>query len=533
MDLYFQNMKEHRVCPRSPFELYPPVMTVSGEHWEGGELVSDLVHGGRRALKVVDAETDRNVEARATDKITVDPSVPYELALFARADADNQPYTVLVEAFNAEGQWLASQNILRVFQAGKEWKAEKVEIKGLSPEVSTLTLRLFPAFRNAKGDTTGTVTFDDIVLAAAPSSPGQRAANLLRDGDFEMSIDDLGVRTDFTEFDRAARRYLDELGFNSFDLGLQGLGSGSFFSHEEGMLAGFRQGTPEYDRLLSQYLGQVQDHLEKNGWLGREYIYWFDEPDEKDYPFVRAGMTNIRRNASRLTRFITEHKPGPGIMDVSEIGCTIFHRVDPKIVAELAPQGREFWSYLCTGPKSPWVTLFIDHPAINLRMWLWMSFKFGLKGILVWESDYWNGYSLVPPGLLQNPWDDPMSYSSGYGEPFGQVNDWGNGDGRFLYPPNRDPNRDKTKYLCGPVNSVRWEVLREGIEDYEYLVLLRDAAKKAGPEKKALADKAEKLLDIPEFIFKSGQDYTKDPKVLLEYRRKVAALIEALTAQGR
>jgi hypothetical protein len=220
-------------------------------------------------------------------------------------------------------------------------------------------------------------------------------------------------------------------------------------------------------------------------------------------------------------------------MDVSEIGCTIFHRVEPKVVAELAPKGREFWSYLCTAPQSPWVSLFIDHPAINLRMWLWMSYKWGLKGILVWRADYWNSPTLFPAGMLQNPWQDPMSYTVGYGLPYGQVSHWGNGDGRFLYPPNRDPGKDKTKYICGPVDSVRWEILREGIEDYEYFVLLKAAAEKAAgnPKLKAEADAARKLLDFPASLFASGQDYTKDPLELLKVRAQVAEAIERLTAR--
>jgi hypothetical protein len=343
-----------------------------------------------------------------------------------------------------------------------------------------------------------------------------------------MPVEAMAVSADFRAFDKAARRYLDEFGFNSFHLPLEGLGTGSFFSRKEGRFGGFRQGTPEYDRLLSQYLGQVESHLAANGWLGKEYIYWFDEPDPKDYPFVREGMLNIRKNAPRLTRFITEHRPGPGIMDVSEIGCTIFDRVDPQVVAELAPKGREFWSYLCTGPKSPWVTLFIDHPAVNLRIWPWMSYAWGLKGILVWEAVYWNSSTLFPADVPQNPWADPMSYTVGYGVPFGRPDHWGNGDGRFLYPPNRDPGRDKSKHLEGPVDSIRWEILREGLEDYEYFVLLEKAVKGATRKQKALADEARALLRFSDALFTSGREYTKDPQALLAHRAKAAGLIERL-----
>ncbi len=524
VDLYHQNLRDHRIAPSHPFELYPIEVEFSGLPWRGGEFDAADPHGGGRSLKVVDDDLNANVEASAAEPIEIEPGAAYRLDLWIRAAAEGQEATVLLEALDAAGRPLPAYSFLKVIKSGLAWKAESSDIGGFPAEVASVRLRLFPAFRKSDGTTTGTVWFDDIALAKAGS-----AANLVPAGNFEMPLESIGVRADFTRFDKAARRFLDELGFNAFNLKLEGLGTGSFYSRQEGVFGGFRQGTAEYDRLLSRYLKQVEDHLAARGWLGREYIYWFDEPDPKDYPFVREGMQMIRRNAPRLTRFITERRPGPEIMDVSEIGCTIFDRVDPGTVAGLAPKGREFWSYLCTGPKSPWLTLFIDHAAVNLRMWLWMSHQWGLKGILVWRANYWTSSSLFPPDAPQNPWQDPMSYVVGYGVPFGQPNLWGNGDGRFLYPPNRDIGRDKAKYLCGPVDSIRWELLREGIEDYEYFVLLEKVVRDAPPAKAGRAAEAAKLLKIPAGIFTDGKTYAKDPKVLLEHRAKVAAAIEELT----
>jgi hypothetical protein len=522
-DLYMQNCRDHRVCPRSPFDLYPMKVRFSGIGWEGGEFVGAPVHGGRRALKIEDNAADAAREARAAERIPVKPGTAYSLKWFVRTEKEGQEYTVLVQGYDAEGRLLPAQNRLIAGKGTAGWKGDSLSIEEFSPEVRTVSVHLLPTFRDAAGTRRGTAYFDDISFEERGSG-----RNLLPNGDFEADVGMISVRVDWDEFDRAGRRYLDDFGFNSFDLPVEGLGSGSFYSSEKGMFGGFRQGTPEYDRLLSAYLAQVQDHLEKNGWLGKEYVYWFDEPDPKDYPFVREGMINIRKNASKLTRFITEHNPGPDIMDVSEIGCTIFDKVDPKAVAELSPKGREFWSYLCTGPKGPWVSLFIDHPAVNLRVWLWLSYKFGLEGILVWRANYWTSSTVFPLGTLQNPWEDPMSYTVGYGLPYGQVNYWGNGDGRFLYPPNRSPSRDKAKHISGPVNSIRWEILREGIEDFEYFKLLEAALKKANPGMKKAVEEARRLLEFPEEILVSGREYSKDPRRILEHRDKIAEAIVAL-----
>ncbi|HYA48638.1 MAG TPA: glycoside hydrolase domain-containing protein [Burkholderiales bacterium] len=523
--LYLENFRAHRIAPISFAELYPIDVRFSGIPWRGGEFVTAPVHSGRRAFMIADNDPAEAVEARSAGLIPVAAGIPYRLSWWARTEKEGQEYTVFLQALDGGGEPVHRLNLVQVFKGATDWKEERLDVPVYPPEVRTVVVRLFPAFRDERGTFTGTAWFDDVSLAAAAGGP-----NLVPGGDFEMPAEGMSVETDFGEFDLGARLLLDEFGFNAFDLSVQGLGSGSFYSQKEGLFGGFRQGTPEYDHLLSMHLGQVQAHLAANGWLGKEYIYWFDEPDPKDYPFVREGMLNIRKNASKLTRFITEHRPGPDIMDLSEIGCTIFNRVDPAVIARLAPQGREFWSYLCTGPKGPWVTLFIDHPAVNLRMWLWMSYKFGLKGILVWRANYWSSPTLFPAGVLQNPWQDPMSYTVGYGVPYGQVNHWGNGDGRFLYPPNREPGKDKTKYLAGPVNSIRWEILREGIEDYEYFKLLEKAAATAGARAPRTVREAKALLDLPASLFKSGQEYTKDPHALLAHRAKVASAIEKLAA---
>jgi hypothetical protein len=295
-----------------------------------------------------------------------------------------------------------------------------------------------------------------------------------------------------------------------------------------GVFNGFAQGTAEYDYLMKNYLTIVQDHLEEKGWLGKDYVYWFDEPNTENYPFVREGMEIIHRSAPKITRFITEHQPGPDIMDVSEISCTVVGQLDPVIIKDLVAQGREFWSYVCCCPKAPYLSLFIDHDAINMRMWLWLSYKFQMKGILVWSANYWNSRTASPENYLQNPWDDPMAYTTGYGLPYGKQNGWGNGDGRFLYPPNREPNNHSKKYLDGPVPCLRLENIRDGIEDYEYLILLENAVNNYPGENKKLLKEARQLLSLPESLVSGPVNYNKDPQSLIQYRNKIGNILNDL-----
>ncbi len=145
----------------------------------------------------------------------------------------------------------------------------------------------------------------------------------------------------------------------------------------------------------------------------------------------------------------------------------------------------------------------------------------------MWETTYWNSNEASPKGYLQNPWQEAMSWVTGYGWPYGKQTIWGNGDGRFFYPENRNPNKDKTTAYQGyPIPSIRLEFLRAGIEDYEYMCILEKLMKVASKKQASLVKEARQLLQIPKSIYTDEKTYNKDPQVLLEHRQKIAELIE-------
>jgi len=89
---------------------------------------------------------------------------------------------------------------------------------------------------------------------------------------------------------------------------------------------------------------------------------------------------------------------------------------NPKTKEEYIKHGEKFWWYICTGPKAPYCTLFIDHPGTELRVWLWQTWQRNIEGVLVWQTNYWTSNTAYP--------DQPV--------------------------------------LAGPVDSIRWEMLRDG-----------------------------------------------------------------------
>jgi hypothetical protein len=176
------------------------------------------------------------------------------------------------------------------------------------------------------------------------------------------------------------------------------------------------------------------------------------------------------------------------------------------------------------------VTEFIDHPGTELRLWPWQSWQYGVEGILIWATIYWTSPAAFPPPKLQDKWTDPMSYVSGYDFKAGHVGYWGNGDGRFLYPPRRNPETSTGPNLDDPINSLRWENLRDGMEDYEYFWLLKQAfeQERARHGESELVKEAQALLEVPPEISKDLTHFTTDPRPMLKHRERVAHMIERL-----
>jgi len=225
-------------------------------------------------------------------------------------------------------------------------------------------------------------------------------------------------------------------------------------------------------------------------------------------------------------------QPEEALAGPIDVWCPVSPNYDHEAAEKRRAHGDVFWWYVCTGPKAPYCTLFIDHPATELRVWLWQTWERNIVGNLVWQATYWTS-SAAYPDEPQNPYEDPMGYRSGYSTPKGTKRYWGNGDGRFVYPPlaaaapgisGPDP------VIEPPVSSIRWEMLREGIEDYECLHLLRELIAKhrdeLAPED---VTKYEALLEVPDAITEDMTTFTTDPAPIYARRAEVAEAIERLT----
>ena len=335
---------------------------------------------------------------------------------------------------------------------------------------------------------------------------------------------------DFTAFDAAMERALKQWHFTGFRLPVQGMGGGTFHKRHEPKILKFCEDTPQYKALFASYVGQLESHLRAKGWLKHAYVYWFDEPEPKDYEFVRGGMERLRQYAPGLRRMLTE-EPGDALGEAIDIWCPLTPKFDPEKAQSCRSRGEHFWWYVCCSPKAPYCTLFIDHPATELRVWQWQTWQRGVDGILVWTVNYWTSDAAYPHAA-QNPYEDPMGYVSSYNTAPGERKFWGNGDGRFIYPPEKAAvpgSKGAEPVIAGPVSSIRWEMLREGIEDYEYLYLLRERLEQRRASLPAEeVRRIEGLLEVPEAITSTLTRFATHPAPIYERRAAVAEAIERL-----
>jgi len=527
LDKYLANFSAHHISPYNPAPLDPiKVSWPAVGMWRGGTFDSTKPFAGKACRKVADTSKTANASTHYERRIPI-PAGGLRLRLRYRTASEGHKFLVTMNHYDADGNWMSGRNNDMRLTGGRDWRSFDRTIAKFPDGARFIRLTLWAALYSEAGATTGTVWYDELSLEDVKGGK-----ELVSGGAFEPpSPKSLKAEFDWTAWDKAMKRGIDHYRFNSFRLPIQGLGGGTFHQRYEPSLIGYREDTPEYRAAFGDYCRQIQSHLRENGWLDEAFVYWFDEPDPKDYEFVNNGFRKLKSAAGDINRMLTEQVE-PGLVGGPNIWCPVTSNYDHDKALARRKHGERFWWYVCTGPKAPYCTLFIDHPATELRVWLWQTWARGIEGILVWDTNYWtSSAAYADPKRPQNPYEDPMGWVSGYSTPSGVRRPWGNGDGRFIYPPPAAATgRQDDTVLDGPVDSIRWEMLRDGIEDYEYhAILKRMLAAKGGKLSEAARARYAKLLAVPASVTGGMTEFTRTPAPIEARRHEIARAIEKLS----
>jgi hypothetical protein len=212
---------------------------------------------------------------------------------------------------------------------------------------------------------------------------------------------------------------------------------------------------------LRWYLRALHDHLQALGLLERVRVA-ADEPADlaafnASLAFIQQAAPGFRYNAAINHYEFIEDAP----LAVSDfIPQLTYACQDPQRTAQLTAQvrargGLMLW-YVCCNPPIP--NTFLHSPLPEARLHGWLTHALGLDGFLRWAFCLWPA---DPARRLS--WRAP---------------DWPAGDMYFVLP---GPDG-------APIETLRYEALRAGIQDYE---LIRMAMRKLGTEQaQAVIDQA-------------------------------------------
>ncbi len=241
------------------------------------------------------------------------------------------------------------------------------------------------------------------------------------------------------------------------------------------------------------YLRDMGAYLRSKGWLDLAYIYMEDEPnDAEQYETVRRQGEMIRESGIKrmcTEQTVTSNTEWGALYGAVDIWCPLWCLYDEPTARQRQELGEEIWTYtaLCQG-KGTAPFWQIDFAPVQFRAPFWVNWHYGAKGFLYWSSIYW--------GKDQDPWTRPHFRDQYWGE------------GMLLYP-------GKNVGLDGPAPSIRLKLIREALEDYEYMTLA------AGQGHKAQVD------GIVDSLARSFDDWSQSPEAYMVARAKLAELIAA------
>lgn len=321
------------------------------------------------------------------------------------------------------------------------------------------------------------------------------------------------------------------------------------------------------EKLNADFYEEYVRYFKEHDWLDRLFDYTRDEPK-----FIYQRLTKQREcwnveevaerpdtdwdKIKRRSEFLHKHAPGLKLLvttdrhaaqtcferlfEVKEVEKYIdiwvvsIKRMDGKPDSNLynrnfrsvydgsfIGKGKELWWYHACGShgcgdgsEKGWPTVMVDLPAVSTRVFQWLTYHYRTSGELYYESVFQYPYS-----YKLKKGSDGKEMKTPDRNPFEQVYYFGgHGDGVLFYPGRPD-------YIGGskhiPIESIRLKLIREGMEDYEYLKLAEAKKGREWIESEVLT-----LLKEDDRTPLNVYRWNRRPERLLEAREKLASVLK-------
>ena len=253
------------------------------------------------------------------------------------------------------------------------------------------------------------------------------------------------------------------------------------------------------DEGLGPLLEDLERHLDARGWLDRAMMHVCDEPQLGNVASFKKAAAFLHQHAPRIKRI--EAIEARDFYDALEVWVPKLSHLRNwyDFYDQARKDGNELWYYICCHPTGRYPNRFLDYALVKVRLLHWLNYRYGLTGYLHWGFNHWKGDPFAAPPAGLPP-----------------------GDRNIVYP---GPEGDRFSLL----SSIRWEVQRDSLEDFEYLWLLeqrhQEVAQQLGEAARQF-DPAARSRQLCRTLIHDFTDYERDPARLRAVRDAAAREIE-------
>ncbi|MDR2982610.1 MAG: DUF6067 family protein [Puniceicoccales bacterium] len=297
------------------------------------------------------------------------------------------------------------------------------------------------------------------------------------------------MRYDYTNFDK----YVD---FMTRDVGIKGQISCytmvpwslkiKYFDETTGdyEFYALKPGEKSYEDIWGPFLSDFRDHVKAKGWLDITCMSLDERPDK----MVRAALDVIKKYAPEFRLVSAVNRPSATSDIVYDMSPIFQHMgsLTPEMLKERKSTGKKTTFYVCTSPPIP--NTFLQSPLSEAE-WLGLfAAANDLDGFLRWAYNSWS----------RDPFDKA------------DFGNWAAGDCFLVYPGN--------------LSSIRFERLRDGLENFEKINILRRKAQTSGASaefKNAVQEMNQELKTLFTVPRGRGNQHTQDVQRANELINKV------------
>lgn len=243
-----------------------------------------------------------------------------------------------------------------------------------------------------------------------------------------------------------------------------------------------KPGDPSFEAVWGPFLTDFRKHVKGKGWLDKTCIGLDERPDA----MVKASKNMIDKYAPEFKVVSAVNRPSALTKDVYDMSPALEHAdtVFGDLLAERKAHGKKTTFYVCCNPAKP--NTFTASPLAESEWLPLFAVANNLDGFLRWAYNSWS----------RNPFE-----TTDFGN-------WQPGDCFLVYP--------------GGLSSLRFEKLRDGLEEFEKANILRARAARNPKWKAAVARMNEELATMFTVARSRGSEHESDVRKARDIIRKTA-----------